>query len=740
MDKVSVIIPFRDKPELLNDCLQSMATVLGRSANQVEVVLVNNRSTAASLEQIVVPKSLTSTRVDADVEFNFQHLINLGVAHSTGSVLLLLNNDIVFTKESKGFLEAMRKHALAPETGAVGCLLTFPDGTIQHAGVVVGMNQYADHLYRGWTFEEAAQYPFHSPTDDRFVSAVTAALLMIERKKYLEVGGMDERFIVCGGDVDLCARLVQRGFKNVYLGSIQAVHLESKSRDPSRIPESDFQESTRAYSEYLAMFGGRDPYYPEPLSLRHTAPTPAPAEAAVVSTERTLLQRVSTTWDLARQEYRTFRNRFLSEPPEFVVAEYTRRFRKQILGFEPRIGRKRPSGIEAPPENRTWLTPDNFRNPHTQPLRLHDEFPLAPRPRLNLLVPHLVQSGIYGGITTAALVAMKFRCKYDDVDLRVVLTDGPGDAATFKRTIERYFPTPLDLPIAVIPAYDRAHHSVSIHSRDVFMATAWWTCFPAAKAMPGRRFLYLIQDFEPGFYPWGEDYAGALNSYSLDFVPLFNTTCLRDFFLLRNLLPKSVVDQGASFEPAISPVVLDARRKRKNSRRKKRLFFYGRRSVARNLFSTGVLALEQAIQERTFDPAEWEFLSAGEAHTPISLGRGAVLRSLGKLSMEAYGNMLSETDIGLSLMLSPHPSYPPLEIAAAGAICVTNGYENKDLGSQHPDIVSCAPSPEAVAEGLRLAVQRMKSPKRTQKPLESDWDRSLEEVLAKIHEVTLATA
>jgi len=369
-------------------------------------------------------------------------------------------------------------------------------------------------------------------------------------------------------------------------------------------------------------------------------------------------------------------------------------------------------------------------------MRLHKEFPLTPRARVNLLLPHLVYADIYGGIITAALVAIKFKMRHPEVDLRVVLTDGPGDSAILKNAIERYFAESLDsVTIPVIEMYDRKRQSLSVHEDDIFLATAWWTCYPAqAATQKNKKFLYLIQDFEPGFYPWGKDYAGALATYSMNFVPIFNTSILREFFVKQSLIRKEVAFQGATFEPAINPLILQARKNRPIKKEKKRLFFYGRQSVARNLFGIGIIALENVINEELFAIDEWEFISAGETHDPIALGQGAVLKSAGKMSMEDYANFLANTDIGLSLMLSPHPSYPPLEIAAAGAICVTNTYENKDLSLLHHNIISCAPSVSGIVSGLKQAIARLDSPQLVVpvNQLETNWDESLKDTLALI--------
>jgi hypothetical protein len=250
----------------------------------------------------------------------------------------------------------------------------------------------------------------------------------------------------------------------------------------------------------------------------------------------------------------------------------------------------------------------------------------------------------------------------------------------------------------------------------------------------------LIQDYEPCFYPWGEEYAGAASTYRMNFIPIFNTDVLRDFFIEQKILPRTQIDSGTFFNPAIDETLFKPKSEStSNDSRKRRLFFYGRPSVSRNLFATGVIALARAIEDGVFNPDEWEFISAGEQHDPVRLKKGVYLNSLGKISYEAYAELLKNIDIGLSLMLSPHPSYPPLEIASVGSLCITNSYENKDLSTWHPNIISCLPSSEGILLGMKMAVERLAKNKvvppylaMEQSKIGYNWDISLRNSLSLI--------
>lgn len=723
---VSIIVPFRDKMHMTNDCLATLAQSLEPAELAcIDLILVNNRSTEAELATLVVPPGFKHRRLDLDIDFNFQTLNNRAAAVAEGNFLILLNNDIIFMPESKGWLPKMVATAARPDVGAVGPLLYYPDMTIQHGGVVVGMYTYAEHLYRGWTSAQANAYPFTAYNKDRYVSAVTAAFLMVERKKFEQIRGMDERFIVCGGDVDLCVRLDEVGYKNVYKGTLPFLHLESKSRAGSPIPQIDFVESRRSYDLFLNRHGGRDPYYPLPLSLEPQAPvvgTPAHAAPQV----QTHKQRLKHELKRLRRFLREVRTRMQTEPLELIIAGKLVKLRKRFLSSSLVTGTTKP--IDS-----SW-----YRIPLMATMKTHAEFPLDERPRLNIILPHYNDHGVFAGIITATTVGAKVALRHPDVDLRFIMADDVGKMDALRRDLRSTLGAEAadSVQMTSVEMYDRSNSSLSIHKNDHFMATAWWTCFQARDILGARPFLYLVQDFECGFYPWSDWYSNCLATYGMDFIPVFNTSILRDFFLTRGLISKAQIDRGTYFEPAVSKSLYSVPRRQKKPGEKRRVFFYGREGIARNLFPIGIAAMADAIEHGVFDPNEWEFVSAGQSHQPIHLAKGAVLRSVGKMSLTEYAKFLSETEIGLSLMLSPHPSYPPLEIAAAGALCVTNTFENKDLSALSPNIISCAPSIEGTAAGLRQAAERLKiealdAPRPLALP--DNWHEALDPVADKIY-------
>lgn len=337
--------------------------------------------------------------------------------------------------------------------------------------------------------------------------------------------------------------------------------------------------------------------------------------------------------------------------------------------------------------------------------------PKAPR-AVNLLVPTLNPEHIFAGIATAIDFAIRFR--REGFHVRIMATDLPvRDNATSRNFVLGRLKDPERSELSpVLAVFDaRAAERIDVGPDDVWLVSAWWSTYVAEDAITrtnpgggtatGNRLVYMIQDFEPGFYAWSEDYANALGSYSKKYVPVFNTTILRDYFLERFPLEGR---QTFALSPSLHLERYGMADDDEDDRI--RLIVYGRPSVERNMFKLAVHALAQWIEQDGITASDIEIVSAGEAHANVELPNGVILRSLGKASWADYPALLASGDMGLSLMLSPHPSHIPLEMAASGVVCVTNTFENKDLSEISDNIVSVPPTLDDLTEGLRTAAKR----------------------------------
>lgn len=229
--KVSVIVPTRNRLDLLRTCIEGLART---DYPSMEVIVVDNGSDdPATLDYLanLDPARLQVLRDSGP--FNFSRLNNRAAKLATGKLLCLLNNDIEVL--APDWLGIMVRQAMRPEVGAVGARLLYPDGRIQHAGVVLGICGGAAHAHR--LLRPEAEGYFRRHALPQFVSAVTAACLVVRRESFEAVGGLDEEnFAVAFNDVDLCMRLNQQGWQSFYEPRATLVHHESVSRGLDRDP------------------------------------------------------------------------------------------------------------------------------------------------------------------------------------------------------------------------------------------------------------------------------------------------------------------------------------------------------------------------------------------------------------------------------------------------------------------------------------------------------------------------
>ncbi len=255
---VSVVVPFRDEPGLLATCCTSLRADPGY--DRVELVLVDNGSelpeTAALLERLEGGPGVRI--IEAPGPFNWAAINNRAVAEAKGEVLLFANNDV--EARSPRWLHAMLGHALRPAVGAVGARLVYPDGAIQHAGVVVGLGGIAGHVLRGLPGWHPGYNSMAIQTRD--CSVVTGACMMTRREVFEAVGGFDEELPVAFNDVDYCLSLRERGYLVVYTPLAELVHHESRSRGHT----DDLAESKRILERWGHVIVAGDPYLNRNLS------------------------------------------------------------------------------------------------------------------------------------------------------------------------------------------------------------------------------------------------------------------------------------------------------------------------------------------------------------------------------------------------------------------------------------------------------------------------------------------
>lgn len=268
---ISIVIPNRNHREDLEKCVESIR--LKSTYTNYEIIIVENNSNEDSIfayyEELKKQENIKVVTYQG--EFNYSKINNLGVREAKGEYLLLLNNDIKII--SPDWLEQMLMHAQRPEVGAVGAKLYYPDNTIQHAGIVLGLGAHrsAGHSHYGMPKENLGYMGRLCYTQN--VTAVTGACLMVRKSVYEEVGGLEEEFRVALNDVDFCLKLRQKGYLNIFTPFAEAFHYESKSRgfeDSKAKKERYTKECENFKHKWSRELAAGDPYYNPNFSLDYS--------------------------------------------------------------------------------------------------------------------------------------------------------------------------------------------------------------------------------------------------------------------------------------------------------------------------------------------------------------------------------------------------------------------------------------------------------------------------------------
>ncbi|WP_147019926.1 rhamnosyltransferase WsaF family glycosyltransferase [Methylorubrum extorquens] len=336
------------------------------------------------------------------------------------------------------------------------------------------------------------------------------------------------------------------------------------------------------------------------------------------------------------------------------------------------------------------------------------------RKRVILLVPSVNPRQVFGGVTTALkLFHDMARYASPSVDFAILATDASiepeGISALPEYTLKPFLSEEEDARFSLIDVSSRSTGRFPIRSGDVFFATAWWTALIAKSGQKFQetyfgdfnKFIYLIQDFEPNFYGWGTMYALAEATYrdNKRFYPIINSEELYRFFRSETYAMTDAVCLPYRLNDRIN-LLLNPRP------REKVLIFYGRPSTHRNLFEIICNALVLWQTRNPVSSSSWRVISLGEDYPKSWLNPIQNTDVLGKITLEQYAYWLSRSSIGVSLMLSPHPSYPPLEMAEAGLMTITNDYAFKSMSSRF-DLMSLPyVDEESLADYIEICVNR----------------------------------
>lgn len=264
---IEIIIPTRDRIDLMRMCIESI--VNKTTFNNYHITIVDNGSIEQeTLDQFAKWKNNDKISIlRDDSPFNYSRLNNQAAYKTKADLVCLLNNDIEII--SPDWLEEMAGHAMRKDVGCVGARLWYPNDTLQHGGVILGIGGIAGHSHKYWPKGDAGY--MGRAVSTQALSAVTAACLMIKRSIYEEVGGLDEKIKVAFNDIDFCLRVRNAGYRNVWTPFAEMYHHESASRGHEDNPEKIARFNAEV--EFMKNRWGKtlttDPYYSPHLTLEH---------------------------------------------------------------------------------------------------------------------------------------------------------------------------------------------------------------------------------------------------------------------------------------------------------------------------------------------------------------------------------------------------------------------------------------------------------------------------------------
>ncbi|HSP55780.1 MAG TPA: glycosyltransferase [Dehalococcoidia bacterium] len=637
--RVTIIIPTRHNCKVLEPCLRSIAR---STYKNWEIIVVDSAGRTAERERWYerLQKDIPLNLLWWDRPFNFSAVNNLAASQAQGDALLFLNDDT--EARSPGWLDEMVGWLEQDGIGAVGAQLTFASGAIQHGGDVLGLQGFADHLFTGagpndWTL-------FGSTRWYRNLTATTGACLLVRAGLFRHIGGFNERFHLCGSDVALCIQVRRAGYRILCTPFAGVIHHERSTRGNWDVRSDAFT----SFWHYQSFLNGGDPYFSPNLSIFSSIP----------------------------------QLRHPDEPtPTQVVS--------------PIIGRELPSKRQGSADIETEAT-TLVEWCQIQPgeidanLQLHESNsdPFDVR-SINWFIPDMV-SPFYGGIHTILRFAAHFKDRYGITSRFVVMGSGPEE---FVRSgITAAFPQLADCDIRICSLAEGDIRSQPY--ADISIATLWVTAYAVSKFANTKRKFYMVQDYEPVFYPAGTLYALSEATYRLGLYGLCNTSTLRDIYV------DQYSGKAFGFVPAVDTALFHPPEGSRHDDDTMLVFLYGRPGHWRNCYELAIATLRRLKQRLK---RKVRIVTAGSWVTSGDSESAYLVDNLGLLDYRETADLYRKCHVGLTLSVSKHPSYLPLELMASGVLVVSN-YNPSGFWLLH-DQENCLLA-EPTAESLCAALER----------------------------------
>ena len=361
-------------------------------------------------------------------------------------------------------------------------------------------------------------------------------------------------------------------------------------------------------------------------------------------------------------------------------------------------------------------------------------FPAQRAAREVVLVTDSVAPGsLFGGVATAILVAgvvalragigLRIICRQERANEKSIAAILAMNGVEFGNKISFSF-------------LNSANNleETEIGADDIVITTSWWTTESVIRGLGERNLFYLLQEDERMFYPFDDDHLRCSNLLARPSIRLIVNSELLHQHLQESGLP-AITERAIWFEPAFRHATDELPPPRLQGKRS--FFFYARPNHPRNLFYLGLEVILACVQRGILNPDEWEFNFVGAAIPELTID-GVAVRRHEALTWADYVDLIAQVDLGLSLMYTPHPSYPPLDLAAAGAVAVTNTFGVKtNLDRYCLNIICASPNLEDLVEAVRAGALLSSNRAQRERNLRAsafgrDWSKNLEPVAAFI--------
>lgn len=357
--------------------------------------------------------------------------------------------------------------------------------------------------------------------------------------------------------------------------------------------------------------------------------------------------------------------------------------------------------------------------------------PPSPLLRVSIVTDSISRGSLFGGVGTALIFATLLANKLG-ADLRVITRTERPQPDNVDHILSVYgMELQGEIHFKFLPPGDLGQ-SIDFSENELFITTSWWTTAATLASVPARSILYLLQEDERMFYPFGDDRLKCENILSHREIRfLINTRLLFDHLSSQGF--SHINKQGWWFEPAFPAQVFHPRVAQKNGKRK--FVFYARPNNLRNLFYLGIEVINAAIAQQVLNLDEWEVILVGKDIPDLVFDGAYVPTKRENMSWSEYADLAGTIDLGLSLMYTPHPSYPPLDLVASGAVVVTNRFANKQDLTHYSDNLICAePERDALVDAIRQGVALATNPLVREQNFRgnglcTDWNQSFAEII-----------